>query len=337
VRRAIFFLLLAGGCKTTLDEGPLLPDLGRPGDLAGADFTAPPDLAGCAPPPDTGGGPCPCGMNGLCRPAGGRLSVQILLPNGQLRLTVMDDNGCNRHDVTSDHPIGVPRWAADGQRLAYITAGQTSVLHVIGVGANGRVTCKSEQSLGPLPASELAWAGDHTLWLLAPSLSPAKDGVVAEWRLGMGVISQQTVPWSQFDALPGPSGPFAAVAWNGMMKEVRFTKSLSDPGSVLAADPALGTVRLRAAGPVLVYSLNGFHVYELISGLDGQKGQPDFRSPAFARDGHAIVYVTDGGKLGYVAIDNGAQDEAMTGNWKAIYSPDWTPPAVSCDPLPDCN
>jgi hypothetical protein len=250
---------------------------------------------------------------------------------------VMDDNGCNRHDVTSDHPIGVPRWARDGQRLAYLTAGQTSFLHVIGVGANGRVTCKSEQSLGPLPASELAWAGEHELWLLAPALSPAKDGVVAEWRLGTGVISQQTVPWSQFDALPGPGGPFAAVAWKGMMKEVRFTKSPSDTGSVLAADPALGTVRLRSDGVGLVYSLNGFHFYDLNSGTDVPMGQPDFRSPAFARDGHAVVYVSDGGKLGFAPLDQTVSDEAMTGNWKAIYSPDWTPPPVSCDPLPDCN
>jgi hypothetical protein len=101
----------------------------------------------------------------------------------------------------------------------------------------------------------------------------------------------------------------------------------------------IGPVRLDPAGGRLAYefgglhvlSLDGAHLEDLGTEMDG------LRSPAFALDGAAIVYTTDGGDLRVHTIGTNTPDEVIPSTWKYVYSPDWSPaPAFSCAPLTTC-
>src|SRR5205823_7928409 len=120
---------------------------------------------------------------GLCRPATGRLVVQTQSGGGQLRVVVMDDNGCRRNTVAADFPLGTPKWAADRERLAYIAAvGRAATLHVFRVDASGAVLCSREIGLsGSLQVTDVAWAAPDALWLFS-----AATGRVLRYRAGQG-------------------------------------------------------------------------------------------------------------------------------------------------------
>lgn len=325
--RALSLLLVLAGCRTTLDAEPA--DLAIV-DLAGADLSTPPDLARCVPPVDAGASGCPCGSAGLCRPATGRLSVQVQTLNGPLALIAMDDNGCNRHVVSSDTPVGVPRWAKDGQRLAYITAYESSVLNVIGVAPDGHVSCRGSTSLSDTRASELAWAGDHEWWLLGPGV------FIARWRNGPGVLLLRNGEAQSFDGLPG-AGPLVSER-PGLI--VDLFQALDQPPKTLYTDSQNkpGTIRLSPTGDRIVFTASGIPISLLpVSGGMPQPLGIQGRSPAFALDGKAIVYTTDDGNLRYHYLDTHPNDDTIPSTWKSVYSPDWTPMPASCDPLPDCN
>jgi len=327
-------LLFAAGCQTQLYGNGGVPDGWRPPDM-----TPPPpaDLAvedGACVPPENDAGACPCGAQGLCRPATGRLSVQTQAQNGTLRIEVMDDNGCRRVTAAVDTPIGVPRWAPDRERLAYITARQSSTLHVLRIDAAGDVTCRADIPLG-LAVRELSWASSDELYLFAP-------GTLSLYRLGGAIEKQVDLPLvTQFDAVG--AGPLVVVEENcgvGCASRIQWRP---DPfsgmfnTSFVAPLDKDGPVRLTPAGDRITW--------EFASGIDGANvdasfpfnfGAPGDRSPAFALDAAAIVYTTDDGQLRYHFLDGQQPEATIPGDWKFVYSPDWSPPPRFCNTTNNC-
>jgi hypothetical protein len=332
---ACFALALVAGCRTSLDEDPSF------GADAGSDFAAPRDLAGTAdmvcdpkPPPDAGA--CPCGMAGLCRPATGRLSVQTQSAAGVLRLAVMDDNGCHRVEVATDAPVGVPRWAADRARLAYLTsAGSGARLHVIRVDASGNVVCRDATFLN-FGATEVAWASDTDVWLFLPRAGATMAQLV-RWQLGVGAVNQVMVDAARFDAIG--DGPLLAVQSCGQLCTNLLTRPQVASGSLttLVMDPGgvIGPVRLAPSATRAVYEQGGFNLVGLGGGMVQRLGAEGDRSPAFALPGEqAIVYTTDGGDLQYLFLGGEQAGTVATipSTWQNVFSPDWAALPDSCGP-----
>ncbi|MSP62610.1 MAG: hypothetical protein EXR72_20225 [Myxococcales bacterium] len=332
---ALVALCALAACRTLPLGGEGIADGGveafdgpRPSDLALR------DAAPCVPVDrDAAVGDCPCGASGLCRAATGRLSVQTRSMSGQLRLVVMDDNGCRKSEVASDLPIGVPRWAPDHERLAYITG--SGMLNVIRVAPSGKVMCRASASLGGVRASEVAWAGDNELWL-------ATDGALVRWRLGAGWVRDVKVPLSRFDALG--DGPLVVVedrCGPGCASRLSTRPSVEGgPLKVLAVEPMLrmGPVRLAPEAGRAVFELAGLNFAPLQAGPVQRFGDLGDRSPAFALDGRAIVYTTDDGRLRYHVLlgPDAGQELTLPSSWRNVYSPDWAPPPLSCDTKTTC-
>jgi hypothetical protein len=329
-------LALAAGCRTSLDDDQSLlvdggVDSARPRDLS----SGPADLV-CDPKPPPDAGACPCGMNGLCRPATGRLSVQTQSAAGVLRLTVMDDNGCNRVEVGTEAPIGVPRWAADRARLAFLTSsGSGSTLHVIRVDASGQVVCRDAVSLN-FGATEVAWASDTDVWLFLPRAGASMAQLV-RWQLGVGAVNQIMVDAARFDAIG--DGPLLAVQSCGQVCTNLLTRPQVVSGSLttLVMDPGgvIGPVRLAPSGMRGVYEQGGINLVDLTTGMVQRLGAEGDRSPAFALPGEqAIVYTTDAGDLEYFFV--GGEDAGTVATipptWQNVFSPDWAARPDSCGP-----
>ena len=333
-------LLVLASCRTQLADysGDQLFDGGPPDQalLSHPDLAVPIDAAMCSPTEDaSAAGGCPCGAAGLCRPATGRLSVQIRSNVGQLKVVVMDDNGCNRSDVALDQPIGVPRWAPDHERLAYITGNQSAALHVIRVAPSGQVVCRAEISLGGISAMEVAWANEKQLWL-------GTNGGPIRWDLANGIAGEVPIKMARFDAEgEGPlvvvddqcgMGCASTLSWRSNVGMGALTQLV-----MTAMDP-IGPVRLSGDGSSVVYELAGFNIQSLQEGMPQSLGQSGDRSPAFALHDQAIVYATDDGQLKYHSLVGPPQDDiAIPPTWDAVYSPDWAPPSPpTCQPNTAC-
>ncbi len=332
-------LLLLGACRTRLQDELDLVDGGPARDFAVA--PVPPDFAvfnedaACIPEPPNMGN-CPCGMEGLCRPPTGRISVQTQAPGGALQIEVMDDNGCRKTVVANDHPIGVPRWAPDRERLAYVTATQGTTLHVIRVAASGDVTCRIAIPLSNLQVTEVAWADDERLWLFGP------DKIV-QWTLANQQVQEQALPGAaRFDAVG--DGPLVVVTDScGPMCTSRLDERAAVLGdgafAHLAIQPkkTIGPVRISQDGTVAVFELEGSTLLPLQGGPPTSFGQEGDRSPAFALRGQAIVFTTDDGALKYHFIDgSGTPDLSIPSDWKLVYSPDWSPGPKACSTTTQC-
>ncbi len=330
--RGLLVLALVG-CRTQL---PDFSDGGAQDFAAAAVSDLASDDAVCAPPDDGAVAGCPCGTAGLCRAASGRLSVQTQAQNGTLRIEVMDDNGCRRFPVAAEHPIGVPRWAPDRERLAYITGGGGGQLHVIRVAASGDVTCRASEHIG-LAASEVAWASDDEVWLFAP-------GQLARWRLGQGIVATVPLPnAAQFDAIgDGPLAVVLASCGNGCPSQVAWRPSVASGDlivSLLEPMRKIGPVRLDPAGKRIAFELDGVTLTFIGSGEPPPPlhfGAAGDRSPAFALGGGAVVYTTDDGQLRYHLLDGENTEEAIPPTWKFVYSPDWAPLPRSCSADTHC-
>ena len=341
--RALALLALLAACRSQLLDPGLVGDSGagdlrRPASTDGGSGGGP----GCLPPPDGGTAQCPCGAEGLCRPAGGRLSVQVLTNFGELRLLAMDDNGCRRREVSADLPIGVPRWAADGERLAYLVAGQSRVrLKVIRVAPTGQVACRSELSLGDRRPSELAWGGERTLLLFG-------EGRLERFDLDAATAQPIELPGVEparlrhFDARPQGPLVLAVRACDDPTCETRL---------LLRPDPLRGELqlvttivaqrtgqpRLSADGRRLTFEADGLWLVDLPGGQGGAVVPAGARTPAFAWNDQALVFPTEEGGLAIrtLAGPNGALHE-LPRTWRRAFSPDWTPPPPSCASMGRC-
>ncbi len=294
-------------------------------DLAGGDLTTCGPLD-AGPLPDS-----PCAASGIgARAPTGRLSVQTRTAFGSLNMTVMDDNGCRRVVVATDHPVGIPRWAPDHERLAYVTGGGT--LHVIRVARSGAVLCRAMWDLGGINATELAWAADHELWLGTPT------GLL-RWRIGAGQVDQVNgLAVQRFDAIAdgplvvttaGQVPPGSDLLWRPQVAGGMLNLLYSSPSTI-------GPVRLSSDGKWAVYELSGVNLVQLdVAQPPEMSGMPGERSPAFALNDSAIVFTTDDGRLIFSSRD-GKTDEVPP-SWNAVYGPDWAPlPTPSCTPVTDC-
>ncbi|HEX2569990.1 MAG TPA: hypothetical protein VH877_10575 [Polyangia bacterium] len=314
------------------------PDLTVPPDLTAPprDLVTPPDLARCvlgSQDPAT----CPCGAEGLCRPATGRLVVQTRSSGGRQRLVVMDDNGCRRFEVTQDLPLGTPKWAPDGERLAYVTGGNSSAtLHVLRVAAAGQVTCHATFRTRT-ETTDVAWASDTELWLFS---STQKE--LVRWRLGTGIVSRQSLLATRFDAKD--EGPLVYVTrtCDTCPYEVYWRPQAGTAGGEQSLDQAtanIGPARLSRDGQRAVWERSGVH-YTQLGGSDAPRvlGQAGDRSPGFALDDQALIHTTDDGQLRYYVIAgaDAGQTLVIPPTWSNVFSPDWSPPPESCQPRADC-
>lgn len=339
---AALALLSLTACRTEIaDYGDPTPLDGAPPDQRlppRHDLAVPVDLGTCGPDVDLAqGAGCPCGNAGLCAPATGRLSVQTRSKAGQLAIVVMDDNGCRRSEVAYDQPVGVPRWAPDHERLAYITGNQSAVLHVIRVAPSGEVLCRREISVGGIAAMEVAWANDQQLWLGTPK-GPIR------WDLANGIAGQVPVKMARFDAVG--EGPLVVVddkCGMGCASTLSWRPSvgMGDLAQlVTTAMYPIGPVRLSSSGNALVYELAGYTILPLTPGGTAQAlGHSGDRSPAFAQSDRAIVYATDDAQLRYHYLDGerAGTEAAIPPTWAAVYSPDWTGPSTpTCTPTTTC-
>lgn len=314
------------------------PDLTVPPDLTivPRDLVPAPDLARCvlgSQAPAT----CPCGAEGLCRPATGRLVVQTRSAGGRQRLLVMDDNGCRRFEVSQDLPLGTPKWAPDGERLAYVTGGSSSAsLRILRVAANGQVTCRATFRTGT-ETTDVAWASDTDLWLFS---STRKE--LTRWRLGTGIISRQPLQATRFDAVG--EGPLAYVArpCDTCPFEVYVRPQASATGGEQSLDQAtsnIGPVRLSRDGQQAAWERSGVHL-TLLGSVEAPRvlGQNGDRSPGFALDNQAIIHTTDDGQLRYYVIAGAEAGQTLVipPAWSNVFSPDWSPPPENCQPRADC-
>jgi hypothetical protein len=335
---AILALLSLGACRTRLLDEFDLVDGGPARDFSMS--PVPPDFAvfnedaACIPEPPVMGN-CPCGSDGLCRPPTGRISVQTQTPGGALQIEVMDDNGCRKTVVANDHPIGVPRWAPDRERLAYVTGTNGSTLHVIRVAASGAVPCRNTIPLSNLQVTEVAWEDDDHIWLFGA-------GKIVEWTLASGQVQIQPLPGAaRFDAIG--DGPLVVVTDTcGPMCTSRLDERAAVLGTgnflqlVTQAKKTIGPVRISPDGQLAVFELQGSTLVPLDGMPPTSFGQEGDRSPAFALRGQAVVFATDDGSLKYHFLDGSSPDLTIPSDWKFVYSPDWSPGPKSCNTTMTC-
>jgi|GEM_PF-5863000 len=313
-------------------------------ELLATDFSVPADLTPARdsgpcveqPPPQTGDAGCPCGAQGLCRPATGRISAQVSAGGGGgLRVVVMDDNGCNLHDVTNEHPFSPPRWAPDHERLAYAT--DSGSLHVVRVDPYGNVTCRNQVSTGLKP-SALAWASDNSVWLFDPG---TPQSTITEWQLGKGRLGQTTLPAIDFDAALSP-GPLLIVdkscGIGCTALQFRPAVASGDLTQLLAKQTTIGPIRISPTGDSAVFELSGLHLLATQAGAVEQTfGQDGDHAPSFALDGQAILYTANNDELHYHLINQpNTPDLVLPSSWKKIYGPEWSPLPAVCGLPPTC-
>lgn len=341
------------GCRTGLDVSDTFdapPDAAV--DLAPRrDLAIPPDLTRPPPPPDLGGciptdrdagvGECPCGEAGLCRVATGRLVVQTQSPGGTLRVVVMDDNGCRRMEVSQELPLGTPRWAADRERLAFVTGGRNSArLHIVRVAASGQVVCHTIDYTG-VGATDVAWASPTDVWLFVPgSTAGGAPAQILRWKLGVGLIAGATTTVEAFRFDTAGEGPLALArqcATSDCAAEVLTRPSVLRSGgerTLLRSAAKVGSLRLSPDGAFAVFAAEGL----VVAPLDGtpplRLGGTGAQSPAFAWFGQSLVYTTELGQLEFRYLIGPRAGETFTvpPTWKRVYSPDWSPPPAECQP-----
>jgi len=308
-------------------------------ELQAIDFSQPAadmttvDSGPCVTQPAADSGICPCGSQGLCRPATGRITAQVS-SGGGLRVVVMDDNGCNLHDITTDHPFSPPRWAPDHERLAYVT--DNGNVHVVRVDPYGNVACRTQTSVPGKP-TEVAWSGANNLWLF----TPGAPGSIVDWQLGKGTTTMVTVDAIDFDAGLSP-GPLLVVdkSCGANCTSLKFRADVSSGTffELTNKPTTIGPIRLSAAGDQAVYELEGLHLIPTSgTGTEVTFGQAGDHAPSFALDGQAILYTSNNDELHYHFINApGAPDQVIPSSWQKIYGPAWSPLPAVCGLPPTC-